>query len=299
MDIPEPQKDELDLGLLGRIRIVNDIDTERETLDFLERSFFDPTYKNPRHPALLASATKIQLGEFVTSHTLVPFHFAFSDVSNVEHSERTNFYLQNWYGSRRPIMVANFCSLCANEDLRTLGYSYWRRTHHLPGLNYCPAHNIRLAIASRLAPFSNMPHSYLDQAEMQTPTSQPNTVIRRYGNFCQQLLSKKAPINSSYLKRSVGRWIARMGLYSGNRGTYRPTFADVACQILPTKWLTQNFSGDYPRSGKHHFGLINRIAKKLEMVPAQHYALAMALMASPEAKEAALVLVARAREGVV
>jgi hypothetical protein len=239
------------------------------------------------------------LDRFVIKHTLAPFHFAFSDAPSMEHSASINFYLQNWYGIKRPITTANFCSLCARGDLHSLGYSYWRRTHHLPGVNDCPTHNIRLTVAVRLTPFSDMPHSYIDQAEMQTPISQLNAVIRRYGNFCQQILSQNASLDLNSLKRSVGRWIARMGLYCGNRGTCRPTFADVASQVLPTKWLIQNFSGDYPRSGRHHLGLINRIAKKSERVPAQHYTLAMALIASPEAKEAAQTLIAGARDGIV
>ena len=278
---------------------MNHIDSERETLDSLQRSFFAPNFEGPRHPPLLAQATRMQLAKFVTKHTLAPFHFAFSAAPDIKHSEGINLYLQNWYGTKRPITTANFCSLCANGDLHALGYSYWRRIHHLPGMNYCPAHNIRLTIAVRLAPFSNMPHRYIDPAEMQTSTSRLNAVIRRYGNFCQQILSKNAPLDLNYLKRLVGHWIAKMGLYSGNRGTYRPTLADVAAQILPTKWLIQNFSGDYPRSGKYHLALINRIAKEFEMVPAQHYALAMALIASPEAKEAAQTLVAGAKDGIV
>lgn len=291
MDIPEPQNDELDLGLLGRIRIVNHIHSERETLDSLQRSFFTPNCEGPRHPPLLAQATRMQLAKFITKHTLAPFHFAFSDAPDMKHAESINYYLQNWYGSKRPIATANFCLICADDDLRTRGFSYWRRAHHLPGLNYCPAHNIRLTVADRLAPFSNMPHSYIEQSAIQTSVSQGNVVIRRYGNFCQQLLSREAPVNSSHLKRSLGRWISRMGLYSGNRGTSRSTLADVASQILPTKWLIQNFSGDYPRGGKYYLALINRTAKKFETVPAQHYALAMALIASPEAQEAARILV--------
>lgn len=270
---------------------MNHIDSEKQTLDSLQRSFFSANCNGPRHPPLLAQATRMPLDRFVIKHTLAPFHFAFSDASSMEHSASINFYLQNWYGIKRPITTANFCSLCARGDLHSLGYSYWRRSHHLPGVNYCPTHSIQLKIASRLAPFSNMPHSYIEQSETQTSISQENLVIRRYGNFCQQLLSRSAPVNSNHLKRSVGRWISRMGLYSGNRGSSRSTLADVASQVLPTKWLIQNFSGDYPRSGRHHLGLINRIAKKSERVPAQHYALAMALIASPEAQKAARILV--------
>lgn len=36
------------------------------------------------------------------------------------------------------------CTECAHEDLRSLGFAYWRREHSLPGLTVCPRHMVPL-----------------------------------------------------------------------------------------------------------------------------------------------------------
>ena len=37
-----------------------------------------------------------------------------------------------------------FCPACCREDIKLRGYSYWRRTHQLTVLRYCPEHRLEL-----------------------------------------------------------------------------------------------------------------------------------------------------------
>ena len=37
-----------------------------------------------------------------------------------------------------------YCPLCAREDFRIYGETYWRRLYQMPGVSYCPKHQVRL-----------------------------------------------------------------------------------------------------------------------------------------------------------
>ena len=38
-----------------------------------------------------------------------------------------------------------YCPLCAREDFRIYGETYWRRLCQMPGVSYCPQHRVRLS----------------------------------------------------------------------------------------------------------------------------------------------------------
>lgn len=296
MLIPQPQYDELDVGFLGRIRILNRHESEHQTvralLHWLEGS---PLPERPERRHLLASATGLALAEFSIQHTLAPFHFAFTNRATT-HLDCASQYSEMRYERGRPVVSNSFCVSCARTDLDSLGYSYWRRSHHIPGVIHCPQHDEPLSVANQLRPYLDMPHNFAERGVF-NPASQfrgydERQILKRYISICTELLNKQSPSVVHDTKEMLRTWLEKVGLYVGKRGAeQKPTLADVANEILPTSWLRQCFSGGYPRSGSHYAGLLNRTYIQRRDASAEHYALAMALISSPLAVATAKRLV--------
>lgn len=296
MLIPEPQEDELDIGFLSRIRQLNRIDSEMNTVLGLRHHFTKHSISELGRPRLLALATHMSEGNFIARHTLAPFYFGYSKSLQLPHTELSNIYLARWYGKNKTIKKAYFCSICAKRDELILGFSYWRRAHHIPGLVYCSTHGNELSIIKKAQPHIDMPHTFIENQRLKNMSPPQDfaihPVIQRYGSICMELLTNRAPSDLTAVYDRTVAWVTKMKLYDGrNRGKQRPTLADVAAHILPPTWLVENFSGVYSRIERSYGSTLNRIVTRSPTVSAEHYSLAMTLISCPEGVDAAKILV--------
>lgn len=59
----------------------------------------------------------------------------------------------------------NFCPDCVREDLQAYYFSYWRRSHQLPGRHLCPVHRTPLESVSLRGALTSTPDQHLSEAE--------------------------------------------------------------------------------------------------------------------------------------
>lgn len=97
--------------------------------------------------------SQVTVREVIMNHTLYPF---FTSFLSEQRSEEVYKGMAEGYGkgfvnllgiAGSKIKTNNhlkFCSCCIKEDLETLGESYWRRLHQIPGALYCFKHQILL-----------------------------------------------------------------------------------------------------------------------------------------------------------
>lgn len=90
-------------------------------------------------------------------HTYYPVESIFKNIQDISYSGDEYHRGGNSYGSERNI--AAFCPECVREDLKSLGFSYWRRLHHDTkwSLKVCAKHNVLLIT---LCQFCGKPFSY-------------------------------------------------------------------------------------------------------------------------------------------
>ncbi|MFB7140796.1 TnsD family Tn7-like transposition protein [Gottfriedia sp. NPDC056225] len=94
--------------------------------------------------------TNATVDEWIQKHTLVPYYASFTGESNrgqltelVRKGER-NGLVFNSSGAMKytipPPTYLRYCPICLNEDEATVGETYWRRSHQLPGVTVCVKH---------------------------------------------------------------------------------------------------------------------------------------------------------------
>lgn len=63
------------------------------------------------------------------------------------------------------VSMLRVCPGCVQKDLTKLGFSYWRRSHHIPGRYVCEAHGMPLRLAYPELPLSSLPQDWIDASE--------------------------------------------------------------------------------------------------------------------------------------
>jgi hypothetical protein len=180
------------------------------------------------------------------------------------------------------------------EDLTSLGFSYWRRSHQVPGITWCGIHKQELLVAVKRNPFRDMPsdHCSATAAKAVGPIGiWTNLVAQNYADLCFTILDRLAPINIGDTKRFIARSARELNLSTAavSRAP-RTMLSDVAERMLPSTWLEKDFSMTYQRGPRAFVGPLNKtVGHRGQSTPA-HYVLALALIRTPEARSMALEL---------
>ena len=104
----------------------------------------------------IAQAARMDAADFLLQHTVFPFAVAFMEPAVAKQLAHRALSLATSavsLGSLVRSVTANgpglrFCAQCAADDFRTLGESYWHRTHCLPAVHVCLRHRLPLYAAS-------------------------------------------------------------------------------------------------------------------------------------------------------
>jgi len=129
-------------------------------LDFLKEPFFRYYCWGGRQVKILARIMGWHgcygFNKMLHLHTFFPFTSVLKSQKNLSYSG-SNFI----YDSYKVDSLADkrsYCPLCVNEDIKRIGYSYWRRLH--PRIKVCAKHNINLLTNCQFCekPFSRDGH---------------------------------------------------------------------------------------------------------------------------------------------
>jgi hypothetical protein len=173
--------------------------------------------------------------ELLVDHTLLPVHYAFSD-DHVSHSGRPDRQKFEALAAHRTRHL-RFCSKCKQEDLAFSWVPYWRRSHQLPGVNFCAKH---------LCPLITVlisPALYTTPGELGVPTQRianaeaTHHLEQRIHDLWAGLLAHGRPISAlatrHFLRNSLG---VRTPNDEG-------AIVEEARRLLPADWLQREFGG--------------------------------------------------------
>ena len=156
MYFPKPYPDELMGSLIIRASHHLGLSTRRfgPMLDLANWQI--PSCIFPRGLARLATLCAKDASELLWEHTLFPYvvwapHLDARKQLKVQ--ELTDelltaaFKLSRVFPNRLSApLFRKLCPVCASEEYRDLGETYWHRIHALPGVLVCPLHHVRLHI---------------------------------------------------------------------------------------------------------------------------------------------------------
>lgn len=236
---PDPYPDELLYSVCARYKdLMKYPNSITATRDFFGGGAISAIVDLPNRLEYLVSALPpghlYKVDEFIDNHTMFPFYAPFlsSKRARVIRDEMRRvgenqvFERIGLNASRvgRPSWL-RFCPVCAEEDRRQLGETYWHRVHQMSGVEVCPRHAVFLEL-------TDAPYSYNSGVAISADTTLRNLPIRQLNlsddyhnlllliahNAAWLLTWKGGKSGSDFLRERYYNHLLRRGLayYNGN-----------------------------------------------------------------------------------
>lgn len=160
---------------------------------------------------------------------------------------------------------AYVCRQCVEDDLSRHGFTWFRRSHHLVGVDWCPVHQQVLLKVDQPYPFSTSPAAWiasgrLDEPEVcATSLADAPAFVRRYVEIATAQLARRRPMPALALRGRLAREAIQAGLRIGQIGS-RPALSEKVRQIAPEVWLNRHIPGLALKPPMTSFGRIDFLA---------------------------------------
>lgn len=242
------QPNELLQGWRGRMAATNCL----ESADEVESAFHSWCSRNslvvgddPDFVAYAAAVLGVSRQEVIQRHTLTPY---FDSLGKLKQNKpgRPGRHLRT-YQRRAPLRIdrkdAVLCPQCVEEDLAFWGFSYWRRSHHLPGVVCCSTHSGPLLVVGDHGCFDRCPDHYLASSgkQLALPQDEPaKGILLRYARVAEEILERAPTIDSVMASSLIGERVKQAGLRITKVGI-RKTLSTHLMELLPLAWLETTF----------------------------------------------------------
>ncbi len=274
--VPEPLPDELAAGHLGRVYTINGISKKDRVSCTIHKLVGDEGRAYSETLALLAG---LPFSQYLFHHTLLPFYRAIQvgqamkwGMFNEKHIARASGHRTNPFG-------AIICPLCIDEDISFWGFSYWRRSHQLPGMCACQKHQTPLLRTALEAPIKLLPQDALVEAERLSPelykSAIENPTIRRYSEICLEFLSRERSITTAQMVSCLQQRARQLQVRS-RAGVIGLHLHDIAKRQASGEWLTAHFP-HIEKNGSSS-SLSRTYTSQKTAYATTYYALALALL---------------------
>lgn len=197
-----------------------------------------PEVSDARHREAIeraAACAGIDAHSLLVDHTLLPVHYAFSD-DHVSHSDRPESQKFEALAAHRSPYL-KFCRECQKEDIVFRWISYWRRSHQLPGVNFCAKHACPLVVARSSPTYYTSPGELGIVIQRFADADAVRDLENRIHDLWSGLLAHGRPISALatryFVRNSVGIRTPRD----------EEEFVKEAVRALPPKWLAREFGG--------------------------------------------------------
>lgn len=240
--------DEIHNGYFGRIIRFNGWPKGKlKAMDLLRLSTLDGyfTHERPQVTELLAFVAAIPVQDFVMKHTLLPYRRAIaSHKQELVHGDPDDVSMIRLSSTRAARGDAFFCARCVGDDLRNYGFSYWRRSHQLPGMYVCLNHDEVLQYVDVDDAFFEAPSKFISRSHMidETWAIQSNSHPRVF-EFLKLSLALASGIKPFDLRvlRPILAQQARIHGLATFKGAEKDLLSDRINSHYPSKWLSAVF----------------------------------------------------------
>ncbi|MBI5921286.1 MAG: TniQ family protein [Betaproteobacteria bacterium] len=246
--IPALLPNEILQGWRGRVAAVNcrsNIRDAEHLLLTLGKQKMPSLGDDPDFVQCAAAVLGIAPQDLIRSHTLTPFFDTLGDLKQNKPG-RAGRHLRA-YQRRAPFRIdskhALFCRQCVEEDLAFWKFSYWRCSHHLPGVHCCGTHATPLLSAGGHDSFERCPHHFLEATieERTAPQSAAAAaILLRYAQIAAEILERAPTIDSSAASFILGQRAKVANLRISGAGS-RTTLSTHIMETVPLAWLQETF----------------------------------------------------------
>jgi hypothetical protein len=260
---PSLLPDEMDRGYLGRVKKWNWHSTKQETLEAMREWLGEQPNPAPGEYGatilLLSRVADVALEQFVAEHTTLPWRRAITPhKTNIEHGSTTDEGILTVSGIRLVRPGAVFCRDCIQEDQETLGFSYWRRSHQLPGKCLCEKHQTPLQLVHDEWAFLREPAYWVDHAKThEIPRMGIDCpCVDKFHAIAAMLSARSMPLSTRIIRRVMSQRGREMNLQCHADDVRRPLLSDLIARTFPADWLEDVFP---PAKNNHPGKLFNQL----------------------------------------
>ena len=134
-------------------------------------------------------------------HTTLPCRQFVSspDSAGKRHGSSALLSSRNQLALTPPGNTARYCRYCDENDDSPLGVGYWRRSHHLQGIDWCPEHGIALTEVPVKGAFAGLPHEWSEAGRDLAPIEPSMSewpVLSRLTILSLRTLDQQSPVSS-------------------------------------------------------------------------------------------------------
>lgn len=241
---------------------------------------------------LLALTSEVDPQKYAAEHSmLASLRVAGKPGETKDHGAAGSETLSRRLGMLTQRAGAYLCPHCIEEDVSgRYQHSWFRRDHHLIGVDWCPRHRVALHRVEAPQPFDQAPQTWLNEGKtasvsMESPILPAGSFAERYLEIAAWLLGRRRPVPCTALNRTISEKAKATGLRVSETGR-RPLISDRLIETSDARWLRSHLPGIEEKPAGQVFRRIDMTASG-QSVPAAGDAYVFALAALFETSEGA------------
>lgn len=186
---------------------------------------------------------------------------------------------------------AYICRECVKADLLDRHLSWFRRTHHLVGVDWCQFHRTKLTRVTASNPWAHSPHHWVESEELEELSTcfdelEDRGFLGRYVDISTMLIERGQPFDVRSIGQALAKRAQAQGLRIGLNGV-KPLLSDLVKSMAPTEWVKAHFPELQNNPKTTFFPAVDSLVVS-RTVPGTGHAYAIALAALFDTSEEAL-----------
>lgn len=266
----EPMPGEPAIAHAGRIALFLGVSSTQKFDQWLKREWNqgDKSATSSTRLAQLAGVAGMSLVDYARQHSLMgvlrvgarPSEMALHGAP-----EATNFTKR--LGMLTQKKEAFLCPRCVQEDLEHWKFSWFRRTHQLQGVDWCPSHRTPLVKVKGSNPWERLPQHRMEKGEVEGPNLgasdlESNDFVLRFTEIGCALLERSRPLHLGRLAGLLCDRAREIGLRTSQDGV-KPNLSDLVLRSAPEEWLMRHWPDLVDKKpGSFYFGLDNTLISR-------------------------------------
>lgn len=256
----QPMPNELALSHAQRVQFVNGCNNRAELNGLLTREVSrrggDPN--RMLRIGQLALVSAMSQAEYVTQHSMVgAFRIAAKPGEAFPHGDPSGDSFTQMNGFRTQRSGSFVCLKCVEEDLDHWHFSWYRRTHHLAGVDWCWTHGTALQEVKSAKHFESSPHQCVKEGNIEPVKACVGTIpvegyLVRYVELACNILLRQRPCEAGEINRLISERAQELGMRVSRSGSKKPLLSDQMRFHAPERWLHAHVP-DWPKKVDRQF----------------------------------------------
>lgn len=244
----EPMPEELASGHEGRMALFMGARDHREFDQWLKQKLSRnaPKQIGASRVAQLAAACEMPTTDYARQHSLLGVLRAVARTHNLgTHGAPEGEAFTRRMGMVNQKNAAYLCPNCVEENLNHWKFSWFRRTHHLLGVDWCPSHKTPLLRVLAKDPWSKLPQDWVQSGNVEPePVCDGRLELtpfeERISDISCTLLRNSGPIEIDNVRDVLVARANDFKLRTCATGT-RPLVSDMVWKLAPRSWLERHW----------------------------------------------------------